>query len=124
MNARTLALAALTTLSAGAALSPSSAEAAVDCNTALGLFALVAAPVVVSSSDVDDTRNTSLVLDVQTQMFRVAQNPLPAACVARVSMRLFYARTAQELETNRTRALNGQATPNTATFGAFSRVRR
>jgi hypothetical protein len=119
MNARTFALAALTTLSASVALSPSEAEA-VDCNSALGLFALVAAPVVVTSSDVDTTRNTNLVLDVQTQMFRVAQNPLPAACVNRVSMQLFYARSAAELETNRTRALNGQATPNTATFGTLN----
>lgn len=120
MNARTLALAALTTLTAGVVLSPSEAEAAVDCNSALGLLALVAAPVVVTSSDVDNTLNTSLVVDVQTQMFRVAQNPLPAACVNRVSMRLFYARSAAELETNRTRALNGQATPNTATFGTLN----
>jgi hypothetical protein len=76
--------------------------------------------VVVTSSDVDTTGNANLVVDVQTQMFRIAQNPLPAACVDRVSMRLFYARSAAELDTNRTRALNGQATPTTATFGTLN----
>ncbi len=102
MTVRSLVLAALA-LCVGTACTPrpGATGGPVDCDSAAGLLALAAAPVVVTSSDVDETGNTSLVADVETQMFIVAQDPLPAACVDRVSMRLFFANSPEVLAAKR-----------------------
>lgn len=90
-----------------AGMQPKVTNAQIDCSSASGILALMAAPVAVSPTDVDDFGGSGLVARCTTQIFRTQQTTTPSTCVSAIKMYVFYSNNKSDLTGLPTLASNG-----------------